>query len=496
MSSQSASAHAQPLDLTRASIRDLLSCQARGDLTCQDIAAAVHARIDALDARLRAFITVNPRLMDDARRLDAERGTGTLRPLHGIPVAIKDNINTADLRTTGGSVLFADMVPPRDSVVVAKLRAAGALIVGKTNLDELATAGSTISSIRGQTLNPYDQTRFAAGSSGGSAVAVATGMATVAVGTETVNSIRNAASSAGVVGIRATRGTISRTGVIPLSTTMDVVGGFGRRVADTMTLLAVLAGRDPLDPWTTGVPLYPSLGSGPPEPARLEGKRIGVLRNLFGKDADHAPVNTVIAEALSVLRKAGAEIIDIDDPSFDSAQSAAAMNVNNYEFKPLFERYLAELGPAAPLHTVEDYVAGARYPATMKDYLANAMAWSAPLERDEYFEKLRAISHEREKVLRYFRAQTLDALAYPMQKRAPLCLTEPTRPERNGIFASALGFPAIDIPVGMTPPDADAPLGLPIGLDLMGPPQADAALAALALAVEQAVPRPPAPPLS
>ena len=493
MSLHVTSAYAQRLDPTQASIRELLSSQARGELTCHDIAASVLARINALDARLRVFITVNPRLMDDAQRLDAERGSGALRPLHCLPVAVKDNFSTADLQTTGGSVLFANVVPPRDSVVVAKLRAAGALVVGKTNMDELAVAGSTISSIRGQTLNPYDQTRFAAGSSGGSAVAVATGMATVAVGTETVNSTRNAASSAGVVGIRTTRGTISRTGVVPLSTTMDVVGGFGRSVTDTITLLNVLAGRDPLDPWTTGEQPYPSLGSGPLEPAKLQGKRIGVLRNLFGKGPEHAPVNTVIADALNQLRKAGAEIVEIDDPSFDSARSAAELNVNNYEFKGLFERYLAELGPAAPIHTVQEYVAAGRYPATMKEYLANAIAWSAPLERDDYFEKLAAISREREKLLQYFKSQNLDALAYPMQKRAPLHLTEPTRPERSGIFASALGFPAIDVPAGMTQPDADAPLGLPIGLDLMGPPQSDAALAELALAIERAVPRPPAP---
>jgi len=156
MSLHVTSAYAQRLDPTQASIRELLSSQARGELTCHDIAASVLARINALDARLRVFITVNPRLMDDAQRLDAERGNGALRSLHCIPVAVKDNFSTADLQTTGGSVLFANVVPPRDSAVVAKLRAAGALVVGKTNMDELAVAGSTISSIRGQTLNPYD----------------------------------------------------------------------------------------------------------------------------------------------------------------------------------------------------------------------------------------------------------------------------------------------------------------------------------------------------
>jgi amidase len=479
--------NAQQPDPTRAGIDELLSAQTRGSLTCLDIATAVLARIEAADARLRVFITVNPRLMEEAARLDAERLTGALRPLHCVPIAIKDNFNTADLPTTGGSVLLATVVPPHDSVAVARLRAAGALIVGKTNMDEFAVAGSTISSIRGQTLNPYDQTRFAAGSSGGSAVAVATGMATVALGTETVNSLRNAASSAGVVGIRPTRGTVSRTGVLPLSSTMDVVGAFGRSVSDAVTVLGVLTGRDPFDPWTTGVEPYPSLGSGRLEPAELSGKRIGVLRALFGTGPEHAPVNTVMADTLERLSRAGAEIIDIDDTSFDSARSSAGMNVNNYEFKPLFERYLAELGPAAPIRTVKEYVNAGRYPATMKDYLANAVAWAAPLECNDYFEKLGNIVREREKLLGYFASQRLDALAYPMQKRPPLRVTEATRPERNGIFASALGFPAIDVPAGMTPQDADAPVGLPIGLDLLGPPQSDAALAALAMAVERIV---------
>ena len=153
MSLHVTSAYAQRLDPTQASIRELLSSQARGELTCHDIAASVLARINALDARLRVFITINPRLMDDAQRLDAERGTGALRPLHCIPVAVKDNFNTADLQTTGGSVLLANVVPPRDSVVVAKLRAAGALIVGKTNMDELAVAG------RYDQLHPWPDTQ-------------------------------------------------------------------------------------------------------------------------------------------------------------------------------------------------------------------------------------------------------------------------------------------------------------------------------------------------
>jgi amidase len=246
-------AFGQSMDLNSASVSEILAAQASGRLTCTAIANHVQARIAAVDLRLKAFITVNPKLVEQAKELEAKRQQGALGPLHCIPVAVKDNFNTKDLPTTGGSVLLSTVIPSEDSAAVAKLRAAGALIVGKTNLDELAVAGSTISSLGGQTLNPYDQSRFAAGSSGGSAVAVSTGMATLAIGTETVNSLRNAANSAGVVAIRPTHGLVSRAGVIPLSTTMDVVGGFGRSVAEASTLLSILVGRDPADPATSAV---------------------------------------------------------------------------------------------------------------------------------------------------------------------------------------------------------------------------------------------------
>ena len=481
-------AHGQDLDLSSFGISDLLKRQAEDSLSCVQIASAVTARIGALDERLKVFITVNPKLAETARALDAARVSGApLGPLHCVPLAVKDNFNTFDMPTSGGSVLLRDSRPSEDSFAVARLRAAGALIIGKTNLDELAVAGSTISSIRGQTLNPYDQSRFAAGSSGGSAVAVSTGIATVAIGTETVNSLRNAANSAGVVAIRPTRGLVSRTGVIPLSTTMDVVGSFGRTVADAAILLRVLSGRDPLDPWTTSVEAIRSDSFGKVVPAELRGKRIGVLRNLFGRSPEHAPVNAVMADALNRLRSAGAEIVDIDDTRFDSEKSYEDLNVNNYEFKPLFERYLAQLGPKAPIKTVREYVDADKYPPTMRSYLANAVKWQAPLEMQEYLQKLAAIADMRKFVLDLFESKKLDVLAYPMQKRASLRLTDTPKPERNGIFASALGFPAIDLPAGMTAPDATAPDGVPVGIDLIGRPFDDEALQAIAAGFERVI---------
>jgi amidase len=474
----------QPMNLNSASVSELLAEQAAGRLTCTEIAQHVSARIAAINPRLNAFITVNPKLEEQAKALEEERRRGALRPLHCIPVAIKDNFNTKDLPTTGGSVLLAQVMPGEDSSAVARLRAAGALIVGKTNLDELAVAGSTISSLGGQTLNPYDQSRFAAGSSGGSAVAVATGMATLAVGTETVNSLRNAANSAGVVAIRPTHGVVSRAGVIPLSTTMDVVGGFGRTVADASTLLSVLVGRDFADPATTAVEGLASPIVTHPETANLAGKRIGVLRNLMGRGPEHQAVNAVFNAAIAKAKAAGIEIIEIEDQDFDSETSYASLNVSNYEFKPLFERYLAGLQDSS-IKTLRDYVAAGKYPKTMESFLANASKWKAPLESDKYFEILSNILAFRRKTQDLMRSERLDALAYPMQKRASLKLTDTPRPERNGIFASALGFPAVDLPAGFTPPEPGASIGVPVGIDLMGAPFQDASLISLAAGLER-----------
>ncbi len=479
-------AAAQTVSVANASIAELLAAQASGALTCAAIASQVDARIKRHDGDLKVFLTVNPDMATDAARLDAERQNGRMRPLHCIPIAIKDNINTAGIRTTGGSVLFANVVPAKDSAVVARLRAAGALIVGKTNLDELAVAGSTISSLGGQTLNPYDRSRFAAGSSGGSAVAVATGMVTAALGTETVNSLRNAANSAGVVGIRPTRGLVSRTGVMPLSTTMDVVGPIARSVADAAAILDVLIGRDPADPSTVSVEAFG--GAKLAEAARVgsvAGKRIGVLRTLFGGGAEHGELNAVLGRALEALKRAGADIVEIDDPEFDTERGFQKLNVNNFEFKALFERYLAELGPNAPVATVKEYVAAGGHPKTMRDYLANAVAWDAPTEKPEYLELLRNGIDFRQKLAKLMDEKHFDALAYPMQKRPSLKITEATRPERNGVFASALGLPAIDVPAGFTAATADAPAGIPIGIDLMGRRFQDAELIALAAGVER-----------
>ncbi|MEK7946268.1 amidase [Pigmentiphaga sp. YJ18] len=468
------------LDVATLSIAEALDAQAAGRLSCVDIARASQDAIARQDPTLKAFLAVDPNLLQEAAKLDRLRRDGTVLPLHCIPLAVKDNIDVRGMPTTGGSTLMRENLAREDADALRRLREAGALVVGKTNLDELAVSGSTISSLGGQTLNAYDPSRFAAGSSGGSAVAVTTGMSLCALGTETVNSLRNAASSAGVVAIRSTPGRVSRQGTIPQSSSMDVVGPICRSVDDAARLLAVMAG--------TGqdTPLVP---------APLAGKRLGVLTSLFGKGPEHESVNTVMHTALELLRSAGAEIVEIDDAEFDSDLSSKRLNVANHEFGPLFERYLAGLPAGAGPASLRTYVEAGRYPAaTMDKFLKQALAWGDPMASPEYLEALRYRDALRHKLLSMMASQALDAMVYPAQKRPPLAVGDAPRPERNGIFASALGLPAIDLPAGFTPAGAGAPAGLPVGLDLLARPGDDARLLSLALSVERTLKARRAPP--
>ena len=239
---------AGPVRIEEASIDELQAAMAGGALTSR--ALVQHyldriARYDKEGPKLNAFLLVNPRALEEAGRLDEERAAkGPRGPLHGIPVVVKDNMNTADLPTTGGSLAFQGAQPRADAFIVAKLRAAGAVILGKTNLHELARAGTTVSSLGGQTLNPYDLSRTPGGSSGGTAVAVSANLATVGLGSDTVNSIRSPASACDLVGLRPTRGLVSRSGIIPAALTQDMAGPIARSVKDAAIVLEAIQGTD------------------------------------------------------------------------------------------------------------------------------------------------------------------------------------------------------------------------------------------------------------
>ncbi len=285
--------------------------------TGRQIVQAYLDRIATYDRDGPAFnsiLALNPNALAEADRLDAERSSGApAGPLHCVPLVLKDNYNTADLPTTGGSASLAGMQPRVDAFVVARLRSAGAIILGKSNMHEFALSGTTVSSLGGQTLNPYDLTRTPGGSSGGTGAAVAANLALAGTGSDTVNSIRSPASANALLGIRPTRGLLSRAGIIPVSETQDAIGPITRTVADAARLLEVMAGYDPNDPATTS-----SLGQTLTNyaqllgPDGLRGARIGLLTTLLGSDAIHHEVNDVIAAAMAALKSAGAELIEIE----------------------------------------------------------------------------------------------------------------------------------------------------------------------------------------
>ena len=293
-----------------------------GRTTARDIAAAHLARITAYDKQgptINALIALNPRALEDADALDRERRErGPRGPLHGIPLVIKDNYETADMPTTGGSVALAGFRPGRDAVQVAKLRAAGAVILGKTNLHELAAGIITISSLGGQTRNPYDLARTPGGSSGGTAAAVAASFAMGGMASDTCGSIRIPAANNNLFGLRGTLGLSSRTGIIPLSHTQDIGGPLARTVTDLALLLDATVGDDPADAITAGgrdrrpESFRDGLSAG-----ALKGTRIGVLKNLFGAAPEDAEVSGIVRKALDEMKAQGAEIVEITIPGLD-----------------------------------------------------------------------------------------------------------------------------------------------------------------------------------
>src|SRR5256712_11574301 len=269
---------------------------AAGKTTCVELVRAYLNRIEAYDHRgaaLNAIITINPKALETAAEMDRLAAADKLRsPLHCIPVILKDNYDTADMPTTGGSLTLAESVPPRDAFVVKKLREAGALILAKANLMELARGGTTVSSLGGQTRNPYDLTRTPGGSSGGTGAAIAASFAIAGTGSDTGQSVRSPASAQSLVGLRPTRGLISRNGIIPYRTTNDEAGPITRTAKDTARTLDIMARYDADDPLTPfRGPTIPQTYTAFLDRDGLKGSRIGVLMDFFGSETVHQQVN-------------------------------------------------------------------------------------------------------------------------------------------------------------------------------------------------------------
>ncbi len=483
-----------PGAIVEAGVQEQQARMAAGTLSAHALAACYLARIATIDQagpRLNAVIELNPDALAIAAAMDAERKAGKLRgPLHGIPVLLKDNIATADkMSTTAGSLALDGVRATRDAHVVRQLRAAGAVILGKTNLSEWANMRSTHStsgwSARGGlTRNPYALDRNTSGSSSGSGAAIAACLATLAVGTETDGSIVSPASICGLVGIKPTLGLLSRSGIIPIAHSQDTAGPMTRSVADAALLLAAMAGVDADDAATRDSAGKPVDYAAALVRGGLKGKRLGVARDFFGtNDA----LDAEIEKALQVLKARGAVLVDVVVPNTDKYGDSETQ-VLLYEFKPGLAAWLAAYAPHAPIKDMAGLVAfnerhrAQEMPHFAQEHLVKSQA-TAGLDRKPYREAL-ANNHRyarKEGIDQVMKEHKLDALVAPTG--GPAWLTDYINGDHyGGSFSSpaaVAGYPHITVPAGFV-------RGLPVGLSFVAGPYSEAALIGMAYDFEQA----------
>ena len=463
-----------------------------GKLSAHALATRYLARIEAIDRagpRLRSVIETNPDALAIAQERDRERKAGKLRgPLHGIPVLLKDNIATADrMSTTAGSLALDGVRAQKDAHIVALLRDAGAVILGKTNLSEWANMRSTRSSSGwsgrgGQTRNPYALDRNTSGSSSGSGAAMAASLATLAVGTETDGSIVSPASTCGIVGFKPTLGLVSRSGIIPIAHSQDTAGPMTRSVADAALLLAALSGADAQDGATKEARVGDYAAALRVD--GLRGKRLGVARDFFGGNEQ---VDAVIEKELALLAAQGAILVEVEVPNTDKYNETETA-VLLHEFRPDLEAWLAAYAPHAPVKTMADIIAfnlkhaQQEMPHFGQEHLIAAQA-KPGLAAREYKEALaNNLRYAREEGLdKVMREHKLDALVAPTG--GPAWLTDYVNGDHyGGSFSSpaaVAGYPHITVPAGFV-------RGLPVGLSFVGGAWSEAALIGMAYAYEQA----------
>jgi len=478
----------KPFVLEEATIQSIHEAFARGKLTCTRLVELYLARIAAYDQQgptLKAIINVNPRALEIAAEMDAQYASAPSQvgALHCIPTILKDNFNTFDMPTTGGNLTLRESVPPADAFTVDRMRAAGALILAKANLTEFARGGTSLSGLGGQVLNPYDLTRTPGGSSGGTGSSIAANFAVLGTGSDTGQSIRSPASANNLVGVRPTRGLISRAGVIPNSLTQDEIGPITRTVTDAAHLLDVMVGFDPDDPITAfGVTRTP--GSYTEELSRraLRGARIGVMQNLFGSEERHQEVNAVMAQVVATMSALGATLIPFSLPAYDTLSSM--VGTSQWEARTAMEAYFAALGPDVPVTSFAQLVAAGE--SVVQSSLEQELAVEDGLNDPTYKDRTLNRDKLRLAVATAMAELELDAILYPLQK----VLVAPVgggQPERNGTLSNGTGFPAVTFPGGFSPSSPSAPLGVPVGAELLGRDYSEPMLLAFAYAYEQAV---------
>jgi len=469
----------ESFDVTDASLRELQMALTAGHTTSVGLVEAYLARIAAYDDQgpaLNALLALNPGAREQAAALDAERRrSGPRSPLHGIPILLKDNYATVDQPTTGASLALAGFTPNANATQVQRLLDAGAIVLGKTNLHEFAYGITTISSLGGQTRNPYDPTRIPGGSSGGTAAGIAASFAAVGMGSDTCGSIRIPAAFNNLVGLRPTKGLSSIHGIMPLSTTQDVAGPLARSMEDLAVVLDIVSGYDPQDAATQGMRerAQPAFWNAL-RTASFEGVRIGRLSNYY--DTAEPAVRAVLDAALAQMQALGAEIVDVSIPELSDL--LARSGVISHEFEADLNAWLAAFGDDADgLQTLEAIVAGGQFHEAVEGVLTR----SAAAEQDpvRYQAALAARGELRTAIGAAMSSAAVEMLAYPPAGALPVTIGE-AQPGNNCSLSANSGLPALSVPAGFSAG------GLPVGIELLGQEFGDERLVALGHAWESA----------
>ncbi len=489
-----------PDNFEEATITELHDRMNRGELTSEELIGWYLQRIESIDRSgpsLNSIIELNPDALLTARALDEEwQESGPRGPMHGIPVILKANIDTADrMRTTAGSLALKNHTPLEDAFVVSRLRDAGAVILGKANLSEWANfrsdrSSSGWSSIGGQTHNPYDTTRNPCGSSSGSAVAVAANLTVTAIGTETDGSVVCPSGVNGVVGIKPSLGLVSRSGIIPIAHSQDTAGPMARTVRDAAILLGAMTGTDPTDPLSAAANLSSIDYTANLTADALAGKRIGVIRSFYGSGSN-PDVEAILTASIDALKKQGVEIVDEINLEADAMWDAEGI-VLDYEFKADLALYFERSG--APFKTLTDIIefnaahADTVMPIFGQDRMLSADE-SGGLSDDKYLNALKTSKRlARTGIDDALSEHNLDALIAPTN--GPAWVTDHVNGDSfhvsSSSYAAVSGYPNVTVPAGFVS-------GLPIGLSFIGTMNSDKALIEIAYAFEQAtaVRRPP-----